>query len=144
MRPPCRRPCTIRRVRKYPARLVVLALVIAAGLGFGVAGLSQLDAVSVADPRPSIPPAVTLTPLPTAPAPTAIPTATASPTAEEQLWLYTMVEGDSISGVAVLFGTTTEEILTLNPEYEDNEDLVEAGAQLIMPCTPIAATEDRC
>lgn len=130
---------------RHPARMAVLALVIAVGVGLAIAAMSQLGAVDVDDPRPSVPPAVTLSPLPTVSAlPT--PSATASPTTtpEPEVWLYTLIAGDSISGVAVRFGTTTEELLTLNPEYEDNEDLVEAGAELIVPCTPIAASEDRC
>lgn len=60
------------------------------------------------------------------------------------MWLYTIEEGDSLSRVAIRFGTTTDELLALNPEYEGNENLVEAGAQMIVPCTPIAAAEGRC
>jgi len=60
------------------------------------------------------------------------------------VWLYTIQVGDSISGVAIRFGTTTEELLILNPEYVDHRNLVRAGSQMIMPCTPIAATENRC
>ena len=60
------------------------------------------------------------------------------------MWLYATQVGDSLSGIAIRFGTTTEELLTLNPEYEGNEDLVEIGSQVILPCTPIATAEDRC
>lgn len=125
--------------------MTAVSLVIAVAVGIAVAGVSQLGAVNVDDPRPSVPPAVTPEPLPTpSPEATAPPTPTGSPTPESEVWLYTLVEGDSLSGVAVRFGTTTGELLTLNPEYEDNENLVEEGAQLIVPCTPIAAAEDRC
>lgn len=61
-----------------------------------------------------------------------------------EVWLYTVEIGDSISGVAIRFGTTTEELLALNPEYADNVNLVEAGSEMIVPCTPIAETEGRC
>lgn len=126
----------------------ILALVIAVLAGAAVAGLSQLTAVSVLDPRPSVPAAETPTPAPT---PTVtpslsdspIPTATAQPQ-EGEVWLYTIAEGDSLSGIAIRFGTTTEQLLAMNPEYAANQDLVEAGLQMIMPCTPIAAAEDRC
>jgi len=129
--------------------MTVLALVIAVVAGASVAGLSQLTAVSVVDPRPSVPPDSTPTPRPT---PTASPTPSVSPAApaatpEPQggnVWLYTIGEGDTISGIAIRYGTTTEQLLAMNPEYAENQDLVEAGLQMIMPCTPIAAAEDRC
>lgn len=126
--------------------MAALALVIAGLLGAAVGGLSELSAVSMADPRPSIPPVIpSTTPFPT---PTAtesqVPT---SPTPEPTLpgpWLYTVQAGESMSAIAIRFGTTTEELVRLNPEYADNEDLVEAGAPMIVPCTPIARGEGRC
>jgi LysM repeat protein len=129
---------------------VVTAVLIAAGLGLAVGGFSQLTAVSVVDPRSSGPVELTPAPTPSATAsPSPSPSASAaidspSPEAEGDVWLYTISVGDSISGLAVRFGTTTEGLLALNPEYADNQDLVVAGAQIIMPCTPIAAAEDRC
>ena len=60
------------------------------------------------------------------------------------MWLYDVEEGDSVSRIAIRYGTTTEELLDLNPEYRANENLIEAGAQMIVPCTPIAQAEDRC
>ena len=135
----------------HPARLAPLALVLAAFLGIAVGGISHLSAVDRTDPRPSgfvLPtrsptPVPTLTPQATTTA-TPSPTDTATPTPEEAVWLYTIEEGDSISGVAIRFGTTTEVLLALNPEYQDNVNLIEAGSELIVPCTPIAETEDRC
>ena len=35
-------------------------------------------------------------------------------------------------------------LLAMNPEYAENQDLVEAGLQMVIPCTLIAAAEDRC
>jgi LysM repeat protein len=136
-------------VTRHPARLVALAVVIAVGVGLAIAGLSQMGAVDVDDPRPSVPPEVTLAPLPTlspsaSATPSASPTATASPTPGADVWQYTIADGDSISGLAIRYGTTTEAILALNPEYEDNQDLVESGAQVIMPCTPLAVAEGLC
>lgn len=131
-----------------PWRFVLLALLLSVALGSLVGGMSQMTAVDVADPRPSVPlpEKPSPTPAPTLPpSPTATPLPTASPEAEAPaVWLYTVAEGDSISGLATRFGTTTEELLILNPEYAGNEDLVEAGAQMILPCTPIAVAEARC
>lgn len=127
-------------------RLTLLALLLAVALGGLVGWASQMTAVNVADPRPSVPLPATPTPSPTlAPSPTPTPVPTSSPAPEGgDVWLYTIAEGDSISGLAVRFGTTTEELLGLNPEYAGNQDLVQAGAQMILPCTPIALAEDRC
>lgn len=128
--------------------MVVVALAIAVLAGAAVAGLSQMTAVSVVDPRPSVPPPETPTP-PASPTlaatPSESPTPTPTPTPQAgDVWRYTIVDGDSLSGIAIRYGTTTEELLALNPEYAENEDFVEAGLQMIMPCTPIAAAEDRC
>lgn len=137
----------------HPARLAPLALVLAALLGVAVGGISHLSAVDGSDPRPSgfVLPARSLTPVPTS-TPGATPTASPSPAApvtptpepDAEVWLYDVQPGDSISGVAIRFGTTTEELLALNPEYQDNMNLIQAGSELIVPCTPIAESEDRC
>jgi len=129
--------------------MVLLALGLALLAGGTVGALSQMTAVSTLDPRPSTPPLTTPTPIPTptsAPTPTPTPaaTATAAPEQGGEAWLYTMAAGDSLSRIAIRFGTTTEDILTLNPEYADNQDLIEIGSPMILPCTPIAAAEDRC
>ena len=130
-----------------PLRMVVLALAISVLAGTAVGSLSQMTAVSEVDPRPSIPPAVTPTPVPeptAEPSPSATPVPMETPFAGSEVWLYTLAEGDSISGLAIRFGTTDEELLALNPAFADNPDLVEVGAPMTMPCTPIAAAEDRC
>ena len=132
---------------RRPARVVLLAVALAVMLGAAIGAVSQLTAVSAVDPRTGIAPAVTPTPLPSS-TPTSEPSATpvAQPTSTPggEVWLYTIGAGDSVSGLAVRFGTTTSELLALNPEYAGNQDLVEVGATMIMPCTQIAAAEDRC
>lgn len=129
-------------------RLALLALLLSVALGALVGGMSQMTAVNVEDPRPSVPLPETPSPSPSpslAPTPTATPVPPSSPAPEgADVWLYTIAEGDSISGLAIRFGSTTEELLALNPEYADNQDLVQAGAQMILPCTPIAVAEARC
>lgn len=128
-------------------RVTLLALGLAVIIGILVGGMSQMTAVSVVDPRPSTPPLAPPTETPSS-TPTAVPSdaptpeLTPSPTREP--WLYTVAEGESLASIAIRFGTTTDEVLRLNPEYADNQDLVEVGAPVIMPCTPIAAAEDRC
>lgn len=132
-----------------PLRIALVALGMAVIMGAMIGGISQLTAVSEVDPRsgtillptpsPSTSVEPTRTPMPTdatAPSPTAEPTG--------EVWLYTIAIGDSLSGLAIRFGTTTSEILALNPEYAANQDLVQVGSQVIMPCTPIATAEDRC
>lgn len=134
-----------------PLRIALVALGLAVIMGTMVGGMSQLTAVSEVDPRSGTIPVPTPTPTSSVdPTPTAAPesTGTAAPSPTEQaegdVWLYTIAIGDSISGLAIRFGTTTSEILALNPEYAGNQDLVQVGSQVIMPCTPIAAAEDRC
>ncbi len=136
-----------------PVRMVLLALGIAVLVGAAVGGLSQMTAVSTVDPRSSNPPVITPTPVPepsATPTPSPSPSESSTPAATEsaeaggEVWLYTIADGDSISRMAIRFGTTTGELLTLNPEFAENQDLVEVGAQIIMPCTPIASAEDRC
>lgn len=127
-----------------------LALTVALGVGVIVGGASQMAAVDAGDPRTGVVTTITASPSPSpmltsSPSPTedTTPTTSAEPTAG-QVWLYTLAEGDSLSRLAIRFGTTTEELLILNPEYADNEDLVEIGSVMIMPCTPLAQVEDRC
>lgn len=128
-------------------RVTVLALGLAVAIGILVGGLSQMTAVNVADPRPSgsLPATPTPTP-PPSPVPDTVETLSPEPTPSPSpaAWRYTLAEGDSLSAIAIRFGTTTEEVLRLNPEYAESQDLVEVGATVILPCTPIAASEDRC
>lgn len=123
--------------------VAIVALIVAGAIGLASAAAAQLSAAPVADPRPSHPVA---TAAPSGPGPSATTSATPapSPTPPDPVWLYIVQSGDSISGVAIRFGTTVEAILLLNPAYVDNENLVQAGASLVMPCTPLARTEGRC
>lgn len=128
--------------------MTLLAVGIAAIVGITVGTLSQMTAVSEVDPRSSNAP-TSVAPLATpmlspSPSPTATPVPTPMPTVGNQVWRYTIATGDSLSGLAIRFGTTEEHLLTLNPEYAENPDLVQVGSQIIMPCTPIAAAEGRC
>lgn len=128
-------------------RMTLIALFISFTLGAAVGGLSQMTAVSVTDPRPSdfVPPTPPPTASPaTSPSPSPTVAATSTPVEESDVWLYTVAFGDSISGLAIRFGTTREVLLELNPEYRENENLVNEGATMIMPCTPIARSEGRC
>jgi LysM repeat protein len=134
-------------VTARPARMTLLALATAVIVGGAVGVLSQMTAVSVADPRPSTPPpSIAPTPQPTfrtSPSPAATPSATVQ-AQRPDVWRYPNAQGDSLSALAIRWGTTTGALLTLNPTYAENEDLVQAGSQVIMPCTPIAVAEKRC
>jgi LysM repeat protein len=136
---------------RRPAQIVLLAVLLAVVLGAAIGGVSQLTAVDSVDPRSGNVPVLTPTPIPSPAAtpefsatPSAAATPTPTPETGGEVWVYTIASGDSVSGLAIRFGTTTSELLSLNPEYADNQDLVEVGATMIMPCTPIAAAEDRC
>lgn len=127
-----------------------MALALAIGLGLAIGAASQMAAVNANDPRTGPIPTFSPSPSPS-PTPTPTPSPSPEPTATESteppggdVWLYTLASGDSLSRLAIRYGTTTEELLTLNPEYVDNQDLVEIGSDVIMPCTPLARAEDRC
>jgi LysM repeat protein len=138
-------------MRGRHAIFVAFTLLVAAGAGVAVGAAAQLAAVDAGDPRTgpiaTVPPTPELpsTPEPSPTAMPATPTVSPSPSPESaDVWLYTLVDGDSLSAVAIRYGTTTEDLLILNPEYAANQNLVEVGAQLIVPCTPLARAEDRC
>lgn len=131
--------------------VTVGSLLSAVVIGLALAGLSQLGAVDLGDPRPSNgaprwdePPAPPPTATPSHD-PTPSPTPTAAPSDDTlQVWVHTVESGESISRIAIRFGTTTEEIIQLNPEYAENQDLVREGSELILPCTLLASQEGRC
>ncbi|MSP13567.1 MAG: LysM peptidoglycan-binding domain-containing protein [Chloroflexi bacterium] len=68
----------------------------------------------------------------------ATPLSTASPTLAPTPTetVYTVQVGDSISKIAVKFGTTTQAIVTANKM--DNPNLIKVGQQLIIPPSPTA------
>ncbi len=61
--------------------------------------------------------------------PSPLPTATTTPTATPII--YTIVEGDTLLGIAIQNQTTTEEIAALNPEARP--ELLQIGQTLILP-----------
>ena len=61
--------------------------------------------------------------------PSPLPTATTTPTATPIV--YTIVEGDTLLGIAIQNRTTTEEIAALNPEAQP--ELLQIGQILILP-----------
>jgi hypothetical protein len=135
-------------MRERRTALAAVIMAIAATMGMAVAGLSQLGAVPVADPRPSGGTpirSIGAEPTPASPAASPSPTPAAAATdAGPTVWRYTIKAGESISTVAIRFGTSTDNLIALNPEYAGNQDLIQAGAQIIVPCTPLAVQEGRC
>ena len=95
--------------------------------------------------RPTPTPRRTATPVPL-PTPSLEPTTAPSstPVPADQTWTYVVQSYDSISLIAQRYGTTTEILLDLNPEYRDNPDHVVPGDRVIVPCTEIAVREGRC
>jgi len=163
-----RRPApAARRSRRWrTATLLVAAsvLVLALASATGLFALNRLEGAAVAEPTPS-PVATraadptasarpTRTPRPTArprptrtPRPTPTPTPTATPTATPravETWTYVVADYDSISAIAQRYGSTTETLLDLNPQYRDNPNFVVEGDRVVVPCTEIAVREGRC
>jgi LysM repeat protein len=143
-------------MRVVVALVIFLLLgVIAGGL---VVGLSQLGAPREGMLRGTSTPAAVQEPQPTAserrilttpggtpdiqPELSASPPSTPEPT--PNTWRYTVVAGDSLSLIGIRFGTTTDEILALNPQYRADPNNVPVGAEILVPCTSIAVAEARC
>jgi hypothetical protein len=140
----------------------LIALLLAVIAGAMIVALSQLGAPPTGVTRGSgVPPPLgpaavqtrAPTPAPTAqptPAPTPAPTPTPAlspnpgPSPVADTWRYSIVAGDSLSLVAQRYGTTTERLVELNPQYQADIDRVEIGEELIVPCTPAAIEEGRC
>ncbi len=78
------------------------------------------------------------------PRPTATPQLTPVPPATSPTWIYVVRDFDSISGIAEHYGTTTETLLNLNPQYRANPDHIEEGDTVEVPCTSVARAEGRC
>ena len=101
-------------------------------------------------PTPTATPTATPTPAPTAtptPAPTATPTptptATPTPTpttsaSPAPVSTYTVVRGDSLSGIASRFGTTTRNLLSVNGIT--NANMIRAGQVLKLSSDAVAPT----
>lgn len=92
-------------------------------------------ATAVSHPSPTLPIGVSLATLapPTAvilqttPTPLPTPTATATPTPI----IYTIAAGDTLLGIAIAQGTTTEEILALNPDIRP--EALQIGQGIVLP-----------
>lgn len=87
--------------------------------------------------------APTFTPRPppsmTPPPPTAIPpTATAMPA----VITYTVVSGDTLSGIAQQFQLTTDDLVTSNEDSLESADDLRIGQQLRVPVARVAVAED--
>ncbi len=87
---------------------------------------------SATQPGPAITPYVTSTPAemqgPTA---TLAPTPTLPPLPTPTPFVHTIVENDTLSGIAAFYGVTTEALMTANPGIDPN--FLSIGDQLIIP-----------
>lgn len=129
-----------------------IALILAIVAGGMVAGINQLGGPGHADQATPASSRATPTP-PATPLTTPIPTSTPSPTASpipapsRQLattWTYTAIAGDSLSLIAARYQTTTEQLVQLNPDFQEDRNELVVGDQVVVPCTPIAINEGRC
>ncbi len=105
--------------------VVVLALIILAGLGYGLYRLNSM-------PR-EVTPTATLTPSPTVthtPTPTPTPTVTPTPTPLPPL-AHQVQRGETLSVIAMNYNTTVEDILALNPDLDPQ--LLQVGQVLLIP-----------
>jgi LysM repeat protein len=81
---------------------------------------------------PAIRPFYTQTPLQTAaPTTTQAPTPTLPPLPTPTPYMYTIVAGDTMIGIAIYFGITYDELSLANPEV--NPNFLSVGTQLIIP-----------
>ena len=162
-----------RRFAAMAAAAVVLALALVAGGGVVALGQLRGGTIA-AEPAPSVAPlAPTPSPSPLAkplyeavpkpdPEPTRAPRPTPEPTLEplatetpepeitrtpdptSGTWTYVVQDYDTISLIAQRYGTTTETLLDLNPQYRDDPNHVVRGDLVIVPCTQAAVREGRC
>jgi LysM repeat protein len=63
------------------------------------------------------------------------------PDTEQDEQLYTVQRGDSFTGIAVRFGTTTENLLARNPHIVDPA-LIYPGQQIVVPSEPVVTVPD--
>jgi len=83
-------------------------------------------------PLPAIRPFYTQTPLQTAaPTTTQAPTPTLPPLPTPTPYMYTVIAGDTMIGIATYFGITYDELSLANPEV--NPNFLSVGTQLVIP-----------
>jgi LysM repeat protein len=50
--------------------------------------------------------------------------------------VYVIKENDTLSTVASSFGLTLDELLAVNPDFQENPDRVNIGDEIVIPVTP--------
>ena len=124
----------------YTSLLLMRNFILLLILGAGLLGCKQqpdgtMQPTIAASPRPTTTPTELIVPtaLPTPTAvsntPTPFPTPTITPTPTPVL--YTIQEGETLLGIAIAQGTTTEAILALNPEVRP--EALGIGQVIILP-----------
>lgn len=116
-----------RRVKpKKHWLLLLLALLLAACAGNGEGQATQAA-------TPTLLYYHTPTPTPADAAPTLVVAATSPPQASPTPFVYQIVANDTLSGVALRFGVTLEDLLAVNPSVDPNTLVI--GQELIIPGT---------
>lgn len=98
----------------------------------GCSGTPPQETLSPPTNPAALTPFYTETPLQTAaPTDTLAPTPTLPPLPTPTPYLYTIVQGDTMIGIAINFGITYDELSLANPEV--NPNFLSVGTQLIIP-----------
>jgi LysM repeat protein len=117
-------------------------LLILGGLLLMLVGCSDIPAQETSFPPASpavLTPYYTQTPLQTAaPTATLAPTPTLPPLPTPTPYLYTIVQGDTMIGIAINFGITYDELSLANPEV--NPNFLSVGTQLVIPLPEVENT----
>ncbi|MEJ2757289.1 MAG: LysM peptidoglycan-binding domain-containing protein [Anaerolineales bacterium] len=119
--------------------IILLAGLLAACGSAGNQAAETPGTPTATQPGPAITPYITNTPSgmdgPTA---TPAPTATLPPLPTPTPFMHTIVENDTLIGIATFYGVTTEAIMTANPGIDPN--FLSIGDQLIIPL-PVAEVD---
>jgi LysM repeat protein len=118
-----------------PSIIVGLVMIAVASLWF-LSSFSSGEAPPF--PAASVPPTATPTTAPILATPASVgtptPTATISPTPQPENALHTVRPGDTLSSIAIIYGTSIEAIMAANDLQKDA--ILSVGQQLIIPLAP--------
>jgi len=119
-------------VSEKPILITIFGILLVLLAGCTSTSLQETVLPSASPQTPAITPFLTQTPLrTTAPTATRAPTPTLPPLPTPTPYLYTVVQGDTMIGIAIYFGITYDQLSLANPEV--NPNFLSVGTQLIIP-----------